>query len=69
MTLEKAHETLTPIRESVSTEFEAEDVVVILSSPCYCKKAYSPSMGMSEEEKPRLEDYESKVYYIPRTDR
>lgn len=69
MTLDKAHETLTLIRRSVLTDFKAEDVVVISPSPCYCKKACSSSMGMSEEEKPRLEDYESKVYYIPLTDR
>jgi hypothetical protein len=45
--------------------------VVISPSPSNCKKPCSPSMGMSEEEKPTLEDYESKdksekreVYFI-----
>lgn len=69
MTLDKANETLTLIRNSVLTDFKAEDAVVISPSPCNCKKPCSSSMGMSEEEKPTLEDYESKVYYIPRTDR
>lgn len=69
MTLDKAHETLTLIRNSVLADFKAEDTVVISPSPCNCKKPCSSSMGMSEEEKPTLEDYESKVHYIPRTDR
>jgi hypothetical protein len=62
MTLDKVHETLTLIRNSVSTDFKAEDAVVISPSPCNCEKhAAQVSMGMSEEEeKPTLEDYESK---------
>jgi divalent metal cation (Fe/Co/Zn/Cd) transporter len=41
MTLDKAHETLTLIRNSVLTNFKAEDVVVISASPYYCKKPCS----------------------------
>lgn len=70
MTLDKANETLTLIRNSVLTDFKAEDAVVISPSPCNCKKPCSSSMGMSEEEKPTLEDMKAKyIIYLARIDK